>query len=334
MNYLMKRFDTLRKTIKFLITNHPLLELLIKRYKYGKGIHYSVDVNVSEGFFSIGTGSSIGKFSILVIPKKTKLIIGSSSYIGRYVEIGPAPSEIVIKNNITIQDRCMLLGKIQINSNTIIGPNVFISSGQHHFNQIPPMPIRMQDNLVLSSKLKYDHKKVTLEEDCWIGTYSVIMPGVTIGKGSIIGAGSIVTKNIPPYSIAVGNPCQVIKKRLDFSPSTAIYSNKLDHWPYYYRGFHFESQNDNEFDCYVDESDICLVLNTNGARKIYLEIILSEIGSLSIFFEKQCSILKHGINHVEFDLIETNNKSQLNFHIDNWSDTWKNKIQISKGMVK
>lgn len=323
----------IKKIIKFLLTNHPLVQLFIKRYKYGKGIHYSVDLNVNEGVFNIGFNSSIGKFSILVIPKKTKLIIGNSTYVGRYVEIGPAPSEIVIKNNITIQDRCMLLGKIQIHSNTIIGPNVFISSGQHHFNQIPPMPIRMQDDLVLSSKLKYEHKQVIIEEDCWIGTYSVIMPGVTIGKGSIIGSGSIVTKNIPPYSIAVGNPCHVIKKRLDFTPSTTIYSNKLDCWPYFYRGFHFV-QNQDKLNCFVDHSSICLVFNTNRAKKIYLEIILSEIGTLSIVFNKQYDTLKRGTNHLEFDLSDTVNESYLNFHFEGWSIKWKNKVQISTGRVE
>lgn len=52
-----------------------------------------------------------------------------------------------------------------------------------------------------------------IEEDVWIGINVTVMPGVTIGRGSIIGAGSVVTRSIPPYSIAVGNPCRVIKKK-------------------------------------------------------------------------------------------------------------------------
>ena len=50
-------------------------------------------------------------------------------------------------------------------------------------------------------------------DDVWIGTNSVVLPGVTIGKGAVIGAGTVVTKDIPEYAIAVGNPARVIKYR-------------------------------------------------------------------------------------------------------------------------
>nr|WP_143033346.1 DapH/DapD/GlmU-related protein [Prevotellamassilia timonensis] len=56
--------------------------------------------------------------------------------------------------------------------------------------------------------------KVIIEDDCWIGFNVIILPGVTIGKGSIIGAGAVVTKSIPPYSVAGGVPAKVIKSRL------------------------------------------------------------------------------------------------------------------------
>ena len=54
-------------------------------------------------------------------------------------------------------------------------------------------------------------KPITIEDDVWIGGGAIILPGVTIGKGSVIGTGSVVTKSIPPYSVAAGNPCRVIK---------------------------------------------------------------------------------------------------------------------------
>lgn len=57
-------------------------------------------------------------------------------------------------------------------------------------------------------------KRVVIEDDVWIGTKTIILPGVHIGKGSVIGAGSVVTKSIPPYSIAVGNPARVKRSRL------------------------------------------------------------------------------------------------------------------------
>ena len=57
-------------------------------------------------------------------------------------------------------------------------------------------------------------KPVIIEDDVWIGTKTILLPGVHIGKGAIIGAGSVVTKNIPPYTIAVGNPAVVKKSRI------------------------------------------------------------------------------------------------------------------------
>ncbi|MFD1901362.1 DapH/DapD/GlmU-related protein [Enterococcus termitis] len=53
---------------------------------------------------------------------------------------------------------------------------------------------------------------VTIEDNCWIGANTTICPGVTIGENSVIGAGSIVTKDIPANSVAVGNPCKVLRE--------------------------------------------------------------------------------------------------------------------------
>jgi len=53
---------------------------------------------------------------------------------------------------------------------------------------------------------------VTIEEDCWLGTGAIVLPGVSIGRGSIIGAGAVVTKDIPPLSLAVGVPARVVRQ--------------------------------------------------------------------------------------------------------------------------
>ncbi len=62
------------------------------------------------------------------------------------------------------------------------------------------------------NKLPYIKDKIHLHRGCSIGMGSIIMPGVTIGEGAIIGAGSVVVKDIPAWTIAVGNPCKVVKK--------------------------------------------------------------------------------------------------------------------------
>ncbi|MEM1394487.1 MAG: acyltransferase [Cyanobacteria bacterium P01_H01_bin.150] len=68
-------------------------------------------------------------------------------------------------------------------------------------------------------------KGITIEDDCWLGHAVTVIDGVTIGKGSVIGAGSVVTKDIPPYSIAVGTPARVIKSRL---PEESVNPNDVE----------------------------------------------------------------------------------------------------------
>lgn len=94
-------------------------------------------------------------------------------------------------------------GQISIGDNVIIGPGVVINSGMHQYQDRDTL-IRDQGHKILP---------ICIENDVWIGANVVIMPGVKIGEGSVIGAGAIVTSSIPPYSVAVGVPARVIKKR-------------------------------------------------------------------------------------------------------------------------
>ncbi len=119
--------------------------------------------------------------------------IGDSAYIGRYVCMtGPGP--------IKIGRHCMIASHSSLYSN------------QHVFDD-PTRPIATQG---------LTHKGIVIEDDCWIGTGVRVLDGVTIGQGSVIGAGAVVTKNIPPYSIAVGVPAKVISKRGDRHPSKVL----------------------------------------------------------------------------------------------------------------
>ena len=91
---------------------------------------------------------------------------------------------------------------IKIGNDVLFGPGVYVYSGNHSFK-------RNQ----LIRKQPYTEKSVEIGNDVWIGVNALIMPGVKIGNGAVIGAGSVVTKDIPEYSIAVGSPAKVIKKR-------------------------------------------------------------------------------------------------------------------------
>lgn len=115
------------------------------------------------------------------------------------------PYHVTIGYNVFINRGVNITARedVFIGDNTLIGPGVVINSGMHHYED-PNILIRDQGHRT---------QPIHIGNDVWIGAKSVILPGVCIGDGSIIGAGAIVTKSIPPYSVAVGVPAKVIKFR-------------------------------------------------------------------------------------------------------------------------
>ncbi|MGL6200631.1 MAG: CatB-related O-acetyltransferase [Lachnospiraceae bacterium] len=103
---------------------------------------------------------------------------------------------------------------INIGNYCSIGPDViFMGGGEHDYKRLSTYPF--QTKVYREATKKEINRNIVIEDDVWIGYDSLIMPGVTVGKGSVIGARSIVTKDVPPYSVYVG--CKVIKKRFSDS---------------------------------------------------------------------------------------------------------------------
>ncbi|NMG11583.1 acyltransferase [Brasilonema sp. UFV-L1] len=94
-------------------------------------------------------------------------------------------------------------GDIKIGKRCLIAANTGIYANNHNFAD-PIEPIKYQG---------ITRKGIVIEDDCWLGHGVVVLDGVTIGEGSVIGAGAVVTKDIPPFSVAVGVPAKVIKSR-------------------------------------------------------------------------------------------------------------------------
>ena len=113
--------------------------------------------------------------------------------------------ELEIGNNSGIGIRACINGPVKIGNDVMMGQEVIIYTTRHNDDRID-VPIREQG--------MKDVVPVIIEDDVWIGGRVIILPGVTIGKGSIIGAGAIVTKDIPPYCVAVGVPAKVVRHRM------------------------------------------------------------------------------------------------------------------------
>ena len=191
-----------------------------------------------SGEFVYGQGCVIGEGSNIIIPAPSKLILGTNCYVGRYVELGPGKT-IEVGDQTSIQDRGVLVGDVSIGRYCMLSLNVLISSGRHYYDIAPHLLIRDQDGFVAhDDTLSKSHSRpVAIEDDCWLGVNAVVMPGVTVGKGTVVGANSVVTSDVSPYSVVAGAPAKVIKKRLDFIPPRKIDHATLTDWPYFYSGF-------------------------------------------------------------------------------------------------
>ncbi|WP_046242930.1 sugar O-acetyltransferase [Hymenobacter terrenus] len=109
-------------------------------------------------------------------------------------------SNIHCGDNVYFNVNCVVLdvAKVTIGSNVMFAPAVQLYAATH------PLDAVVRRTLELG-------RPITIGDDCWIGGGAIICPGVSIGAGCVIGAGAVVTKDIPPYSLAVGNPARVVK---------------------------------------------------------------------------------------------------------------------------
>ena len=103
-------------------------------------------------------------------------------------------------------ENCRVPVNIKIGCDVMIGPDVLII-GQNHNHKNLEIPMRLQGSI--------NAPPVVIGDDVWIGARVIILPGLVIGKGSIIAAGAVVTKDMPPFAICAGNPAGVIKLRTD-----------------------------------------------------------------------------------------------------------------------
>ena len=138
----------------------------------------------------IGERVSIGKFAII---RPTN---GYGGEIGEGLRIG---------NNSNIGPYCYIgcSGFIEIGDNVMMSPRVSLYAENHVFDNPD----------VLMKEQGVQRQFIRIEDDCWIAANSIVLAGVTIGRGSVIAAGTVVTKDVPPYSIVAGVPAKVIGSR-------------------------------------------------------------------------------------------------------------------------
>jgi acetyltransferase-like isoleucine patch superfamily enzyme len=151
--------------------------------KVGKNVQISHEVYITgPRYITLNDNVTIGPRSEII--PYAKVAVGEDTQLGGHFSL-------------------IAGGEIQIGKNVLFGPGCSIFSFSHNY-QDPHRPIMEQGT---------SSKGITIGDDVWLGANVVVLDGVTIGKGSVIGAGAVVTKDIPPYSVAAGVPAKVFKKR-------------------------------------------------------------------------------------------------------------------------
>ncbi|KQW97670.1 CatB-related O-acetyltransferase [Flavobacterium sp. Root420] len=190
---------------------------------------------------------------IKLLKSKDKKINLRNVIIGRGVEINEGCSffnnpeifgNVVLNKYVSVSGPstriCAEVNKVTIGSFSSIASNVIIQEFYHNYN-LPTTYNILNNYFGLKSKPIFTLSKgdIQIGEDVWVGSNSVILSGVKIGRGAIVGAGSIVTKNVEPYSIVGGNPAVRIKMR--FSPETITRLENMRWWTW-----DFETMNKNK----------------------------------------------------------------------------------------
>lgn len=111
---------------------------------------------------------------------------------------------LIVGNNAQLGQNCCIGNHVAIGDDVLMGPDVVIMTSSHAFAD-PTIPINQQGALIL--------RPVVIGRDVWIGTRVIVMPGVTIGNHAVIGAGAVVTKDVPDFAIVGGVPAKLIRYR-------------------------------------------------------------------------------------------------------------------------
>ncbi len=161
-----------------------------------------VKLFLNRFYHSLGADSVIRRKTRIDVLPFNRFVLGARSIVEDFCTINNGVGDVIIGNGTLIGMGNVIIGPITIGSNVILAQNIVASGLNHEYKNID-IPICRQ-NVTTS--------QIIIEDECWIAANAVITAGVTIGKHSVVAAGAVVTKNIPPFSVAAGNPARVIKQ--------------------------------------------------------------------------------------------------------------------------
>lgn len=183
--------------------------------------HYSFSQTLQMAFWLFKTKlicwkARIFRFPLSLFGRKymdfgERLTLGRNCRLEAYSLDGTNKKRLIFGKDVQLNDNVHIVAmdKIEIGNNVLMASHIFISDNSHGdygmggISSDPDIPPMERD---------YSISPVKIEDNVWIGEGAFVSMGVTIGKGSVIGAHSFVNKDVPPYCIAVGSPARVIKR--------------------------------------------------------------------------------------------------------------------------
>jgi acetyltransferase-like isoleucine patch superfamily enzyme len=154
-----------------------------------------------------GKGALIRRRTRMDLMPFNNFFIGDHSTVEDFTTINNGVGDVYIGHRTRIGMGNTLIGPVKIGNDVRFAQNVVLSGLNHEYKDIH-IPISEQGVTTM---------EIVVEDECWLGANVVVVPGVHIGKHSVVAAGSIVTRDVPPFSIAAGNPARLIKQ---YNPDT------------------------------------------------------------------------------------------------------------------
>ena len=157
---------------------------------------------VNPFYHKKGKGATIRPRTRMDVVPWNKFELGIDSTIEDFSAINNGVGSVIIGDRTKIGLSNTIIGPVTIGSDIRLAQNITVSGLNHNYQDVS-RPIHLQG---------VSTSPITIENGTWLGANVVVLPGVTIGKHAVVAAGSVVTKDVPAYAVAVGNPARVVKK--------------------------------------------------------------------------------------------------------------------------
>jgi len=193
----------------FQMMERVLAKVLPKRNQGGGWVSLRARIRGASSQVHVERGAFVQEYaSLLCKGKESKIEIGAGTFINPYAKLNTTTSGFIkIGKNCSIHSFCVLYGAggLTIGDHVRMATHAIVVGGNHGFDD-PDLPLHEQQPT---------KKGIKIGDDVWIGAGVIILDGVTIGPHAVIGAGSVVTRDIPAESVAMGVPAKVTRMRGD-----------------------------------------------------------------------------------------------------------------------